>query len=369
MKKVYFNATILNDKPTGLGIYTINVLERLDKYKVLDTVIFNSLEEEIRYSYLVKNARTINIQNNNKFNAFYRNYLLNKFIKSVSSSNNLLLYSPTQHGVRYNKIHQIITIHDLTPVFYPSGRWHQYIYYKFILPRVIKNSDKIITISNNTKKDIIKYYNIDDDKIDVIYNGYNVPANIDKKESAKYIYNKYKLEDYLLMVGINYKYKNLHNVIKAYNQIEKYINNKLVIVGNYNNSYGKSLKKLTQKLNLNQNVVFLGYVNDNDLERLYQAAKMFIYPSLYEGFGLPLLEAMANRTLVLLSNSSSLPEILNDSRLFFNPNSIVSIKKCILKYLNEEINNYDLICKENLERFSWNKTSTMILNLVRDLIN
>lgn len=360
MKKVYFNATILNNKPTGLGIYTINILKRLDEYKILDMVIFNNIEEERRYSYLVKNAKTINIQNNNKFNAFYRNYLLNKYIKSINNSYNILLYSPTQHGVKYNKIHQIITIHDLTPLFYPGGRWHQYIYYKFVLPKIIKSSDEIITISSNTKKDIIKYYNVNVEKIDVVYNGYNVPKVINKEKSTQYIYNKYKLKDYLLMVGINYKYKNLHSVIKAYSQIRKDINNKLVIVGNYNNSYGKELIKLAKKLNISQDVIFLGYVDDSNLEKLYQAAKIFIYPSLYEGFGLPPLEAMANKTLVLSSNSSSLPEVINNERLLFNPNDLLDIKRCILKYLNKRMDNYQLICKRNLERFSWYNTANQI---------
>ncbi|MBV4421609.1 glycosyltransferase family 4 protein [Clostridium tyrobutyricum] len=367
MKKVYFNATILNNKPTGLGVYTINILKRLDKYEILDTVIFNNIKEERRYSYLVKNAKTTNIQNNNKFNAFYRSYLLNKFIKSINNPSDIILYSPTQHGVKYKEVHQIITIHDLIPIFYPSGRWHQYIYYKFILPNIIKNSDKIITISNNTRKDIIKYYKIDVKKIDVIYNGYNAPKVVDKEKSIKYIYDKYKLKDYLLMVGINYKYKNLHNVIKAYAQIRKDIDNKLAIVGNYNNSYGKELKTLVEKLNLSESIIFLGYVNDDDLEKLYQAAKIFIYPSLYEGFGLPPLEAMANGTLVLCSNSSSLPEVIGKGGIMFNPNSIEYIKQKVLSAYNYDINTINLyknFAYENILRFNWDHTVKKIYNLL-----
>lgn len=273
-----------------------------------------------------------------------------------------MLYSPTQHGINYNKIHQIITIHDLIPLFYPSGRWHQYMYYRFILPKVIKNSDKIITISNNTKKDIIRYYNVDVNKINVIYNGCNKPKLIDKEKSIKYIYNKYKIKDYLLMVGINYKYKNLHSVIEAYSNIIRRVNNKLVIVGNCNNSYGKKLIKLVKKLRLNKDVIFLGYVNDYDLEKLYQAAKIFIYPSLYEGFGLPILEASANDTMVITSQYSSIPEIGQGISIMINTNNLTEIQNSLLYWINNTEKFF--IDKKKLKKFNWNLTVKKIYEIM-----
>lgn len=349
MKNIIFNGMILDEKPTGLGVFTKNVLDNIDKRKIKTIISHKNL------NYSVDNT-IVNIESKSKFKRiFLRNYKFNKAINNLREEDDII-FSPTQHGIIRKKLNQIITIHDMIPLFYPQGRIHQYIYYKYILPKVIKNCKKIITVSNYTKKDLVKYYEVPSEKIEVVYNGYNRPKFVDIDRSRELVKNQFDIDNYILMVGINYKYKNLHSVIKAYSDIET--KSKLVIVGNYNVKYGDYLKKVVREYKLDEKVIFLGYVSDEEKEMLYQASKFFVFPSLYEGFGLPVLEAMANKTPVLLSNSSSLPEVGGEAAVYFDSNNMEDIKRSLEYMLNlDESKRIDLIDKglKNIARFSWEK--------------
>lgn len=371
MRNIYFNAMILNNKPTGLGVYCRNVLSRLTNTDI-DYVVYN-LNLDINKILKDENINKIEINYNSKnklISVLLRNYKFNSLINKKSKAEKLKVYSPTQHGAKNKNISQVITIHDLLPLIYPSGRYHQYFYYRYILPKVIKKSEKVITISQNTKKDIIKYYGTDPNKVVVIHNGYDKPELVDKEYSIEYIGNKYKIRDYLLMVGIHYRYKNLHSVIIAYSKIRVSINKKLVIVGNYNLKYGFELKKLVDKLNLNDYVIFTGYIDEADKHFMYQAANLFIYPSLYEGFGLPILEAMANGTPVICSNTSSLPEIVDDAAVLFNPNDVDDIKNKIIAFCNDDNKLKQIYVDkgfENIKKYSWENTVSRIIKVINEL--
>ncbi|ERI94316.1 glycosyltransferase, group 1 family protein [Clostridiales bacterium oral taxon 876 str. F0540] len=371
MRNIYFNGMILNNNPTGLGVYTENILDRLlEKYHVNYLVVHNKeyVKDNIKN---IDKTKMIDLEyKDSKISFLFRNYKFRKFVKENVDIKNDIVYSPTQHGLNIKGLKQIITIHDLMPLLYPKGRVHQYYYYKYILPKVIKHVNYIITVSENTKEDIIKYYNVDPNIIHVIYNGVDKPGNIGVDESKAYIFNKYKLQNYLLMVGINYKYKNLHRVIEAYNKIKNTIDTKLVIVGNYKVAYGRELIKLTQELNLENNVLFLGYVSREEKEMLYKAANMFIYPSLYEGFGIPVLEAMSNGVPVACSNSSSLPEVAKDAAVMFDPNSIDEIEKSIKEvfYLDKSSRNKIIeLGFNNVKKFSWDTAAKSVFNVISKL--
>ncbi|MBU3133161.1 glycosyltransferase family 4 protein [Clostridium gasigenes] len=369
-RKVVFNATILNNRLTGLGVYCKNVLSRI-KDENIDNILYTNIYENIK-----KNSDKdviLDIKSKNKFKSIIlRSYRLKNWIK-INSKEDILHYSPTQHGVNVKGIKQIITIHDLMPLYFPKGRIHQYIYYKYILKRVINKSNLIITVSNNTKKDILKEYKIKEDKIKVIYNGFDkIMEPIDKNYSRKYIRNKYNVENYILMVGIHYNYKNLHRVIEAYDNNKDKLKYPIVIVGGFDCKYGHELKKLVSDKNLQDRVRFLGFVSDEDKNKLYQAAKLFIYPSLYEGFGLPVLEAMENKTVVACSNTSSLPEVVGEAAYTFDPEDLGEISEALLKMTSlkdQEYEEYMDSCKKQLEKFSWDKCAIEIENTIKEVKN
>lgn len=371
MKKIIFNAMILDNKPTGLGVYTKNILERIGSKESITKIICKNKELIKKQIPAIDEEKLIEISyGDSKIKSFYRNLFTNNYVNKNFNDKGFLIYSSTQHGVNNSRVKQIVTVHDVIALFNHKGRYIQYLYYKFIFPIVLKKVDLIITISNSTKNDLIKFYKIMPEKIKVIYNGFDKPQKIDKKYSLNYMKDKYSLENYILMVGINYEYKNLHTVIEIYSKIFDEVKSPLVIVGNCNNRYGKYLIELVHSLNLESHIKFLGYVTEEERQYIYQAASMFVYPTLYEGFGLPPLESMANGTPVICSNTSSLPEVVGNAAILFNPNDKQDIEKCIKKmHYMEEKEKLEYIERgyENIKKFSWDKTARDILSVLENI--
>lgn len=231
----------------------------------------------------------------------------------------------------------IVTIHDLILTKFKTIRattLHPFFYelknlaYRTIIKRALKKSKKILTVSEFTKNDIIEQFKIRPDKIEVIYEGV---ANLAKGRDSLFVAkldNNEVLRDYdinypfLLYVGNAYPHKNLDFLITSFSKVYKKNNNlRLVLVGKEDYFY-RNLKQLVEKEfpNIQDNpIIFSGYVPDDKLEIFYKKALVYVFPSLYEGFGLPPLEAMAKGCPVLSSDVSSMPEILAEAALYFNP--------------------------------------------------
>lgn len=366
MRKVIFNATSLNDKPNGLSLYCKNILERINPELLEEVVITSRYEGLKEQNYCVEK---VDIESKNKLvSVFKRNFNYGRYIKKKENREEVLIYSPTQHGLNIKGISQILTIHDLIPLYYPKGRIHQYLYYRFILPRAIKNSKKVITVSNNTKKDIVDFYKVEEDKVEVIYNGFDEGSAIDIEKSSQEIYNHFNIKNYILMVGINYHYKNLHSVIDAFSNIKDKTDLNLVVAGNADNGYGKELINKVEELGLGNRVFFIGYIPDELKNSLYQAAEMFVYPSLYEGFGLPILEAMSNGVPVICSNTSSLPEVGGDAAIYIDSTDIHQIEKSIIRVLEMSADERKILIYKGFERckeFSWDKCAENVETILK----
>jgi len=267
-----------------------------------------------------------------------------------------------------NKKNTIYTIHDLTPFVYPSlfpigikGKiaWN-------INKARIKNIGGIITDSYNSKKDIEKLINLESGKIKVVYLAADERfKKINDKKSLIKVKKKYNLpSEFVLYVGDVTQNKNLPNLIKAILKTEF----TLICVGkalvdtnaDLSNSWNKDLKEVRtlQEKNPNQ-IKFLGFVPDDELVVLYNLATIFTFPSLYEGFGLPVLEAMQSGLPVVASDKGSLKEIINDSALIIDPNSIENIAEGIKKLMRNKKLRETFIKKgfEQAKKFSWQKTS------------
>ncbi|MFA5643999.1 MAG: glycosyltransferase family 1 protein [Patescibacteria group bacterium] len=267
----------------------------------------------------------------------------------------------------------VITIHDLILTKFKTIRattLHPFIYqlknlaYRIIIRKGLQSARKIITVSNFTKDDIIEQFKIKPEKIEVIYEGV---ANLAKGRDSLFVSkldNREVLVDYninnkfLLYVGNAYPHKNLDFLLDCFLDIYKKDNSlRLVLVGREDYFY-KNLKDLSNKIfsNFKDNpVIFAGYVPDEKLEIFYQKALVYVFPSLYEGFGLPPLEAMAKGCPVLSSNESSMPEILGESALYFDPRD----KQDFLDKFNLIISDVDLrskmikMGKEHQKKYNW----------------
>jgi glycosyltransferase involved in cell wall biosynthesis len=239
-----------------------------------------------------------------------------------------LLYSPIAEGILFPRIPQIITVHDLLPFHYPSllPRWVPY--YEYFLPAIIKGSTAVVCISEFTRQEVLERYpSIPEEKLKVIHGGVDLERF--HPCSPGVIKEHYELKDYLLCVGEVRPYKNMENVFRA---LELWPDGpQLAISGKIFGAHKAKLENLARSLNIENRVTWLGYVPDDLLPNLYSEAAAFIFPSLYEGFGLPILEAMACGCPTLSSNMASLPEIGGKAAHFFDPMEIGDMAEAIRK--------------------------------------
>lgn len=281
----------------------------------------------------------------------------------------------------------VVTVHDLGAEYLPAmHQLKQRLYLNFMTHQQLKSATQLIAVSQATKKDLIKKVGLAAKNISVIHEGFDpgLFKPIKGRELIDTLW-KYQLHPrrYFLFVGTIQPRKNLERLIKAYAEFLKKKDNlsstvnlqrstihhpppivKLIIVGS-NGWQSEEIYQLPQKLGIEKHVRFLGFVPDERLPALYSGALGFLYPSLFEGFGLPILEAFACHCPVLTSNLSSMPEVAGEAALLVNPYSVEEICQGMNKILNEELRE-ELMEKEQhqLEKFSWEKCARETLQVL-----
>jgi len=310
---------------------------------------------------------------NKKFNLFYENLfkqnipIIKGFTRGIiweqielplfAKRKKAIILNPGNSGpVFYDK--NITVIHDLLWLKYPKSYSKMFLkWYSFMIPKLVKNSLRIITVSQTSKRDIVKYFNILEDKVSVVYPGVDTnlfkPLNLER-------------ENFILWIGSAKFYKNIYGLINAYRILlfDYKIPYKLFIVG-----FDLSKIKLKVEEELKENINFIENVNDEVLLNLYNHASVFVFPSFYEGFGLPPLEAMACGCPVIVSKAGSLPEVCGDAAIYCNPYDPQDIARLIYEVItSKELRNF--LVKKGLERvklFSWDKTAKEIINIIEEL--
>jgi len=242
-------------------------------------------------------------------------------------------------------------------------------YRKIIVPKAIKNVSSVITISNFSKKDIMEHIPlIKEDSISVIYLAAdNSFRGVNKNEAITKLKEKFGINgSYMLAFGGIDPRKNTELIINMFieSKGKEQINEKLVIVGIPNWKQTK-FYNVVQKSECRDNIIFTNFVSEEDLVLLYNSASVFLYPSLYEGFGIPPLEAMACGVPVITSNTTSIPEVVGNAALLINPRDGEDIKKALLSLLNDEMLRKDLIKRglEQVKKFSWGKMAEETLEV------
>ncbi|MEM4301926.1 MAG: glycosyltransferase family 1 protein, partial [Candidatus Caldarchaeum sp.] len=249
---------------------------------------------------------------------------MDRFFRDVS------LFHATEHLLpRFSRIRTVFTLHDLIFLFHPEthkplNRW----FLTLLMPRFLRAADAVIAVSECTKRDAVRAYGIPEEKITVIYEGVSPRFRPANPEAVQAVRAKYGLpEHFILYVGTIEPRKNLVALLEAYAAILTRNTQhaiRLVVVGKKGWLYEGFFRRL-RELDLEERVHFTGYVPDEDLPALYSAADLFVFPSLYEGFGLPVLEAMACGVPVVCSNTSSLPEVAGDAALLVNPTDVQAL--------------------------------------------
>jgi glycosyltransferase involved in cell wall biosynthesis len=234
--------------------------------------------------------------------------------------------------------------------------------------KYLKNTQKIIAISEHTKRDLIDLLNIEEDKIEVIYLGFNQETfkNRDKMESRKKL-NLPQDKKIILHVGSEEPRKNVDGLIKAFSKLQNKINNTLLVrVGEKTDE----IENLINDLNVRKKIIRNEKISEEKLSLYYNAADLFVFPSFYEGFGFPPLEAMASGTPVISSNKTSLPEVIGDAGIMIDPNNINELASKMYEVLINKKLREDMIKKglKRAELFSWKECAKKTLKVYNEVL-
>jgi len=335
---------------SGIGTYIKNIVPLVINQMSADNfILFHDSP----------NPRTFFNQNNVEFvkikSPIYSISEQIEFLK-FNNMNIDLFWSPHYNIPVFLKTKLIVTVHDIFHLVDKDSSVLKRIYSRILFNIIKNNASKILTVSNFTKKQIIDYLNVDESSIKVVYNG--VSSSFRSKKNI----NK---EKYLLYVGNIKKHKNINFLINVFNNLnEKDL--KLYIVGNYSKLKYPD-KDVINAINNSDNIVLKDEVDAELLVEYYSNAELFIFPSLYEGFGLPPLEAMACGCPVLASNQASIPEVCSDGAEYFNPYDESDLLFKIKELLND-VNKREKMIKNgynNIKQFSWIDKSHKIVDLFK----
>ncbi len=269
------------------------------------------------------------------------------------------------------KTPHIVMIHDLTFEFFPhffsakQRLWHLGSSPK----KTCQTAKKIIVPSENTKRDLVDHYQLDPNKINVIYHGYSTLFDGEKNTSEKeQVQKKYDLpERFILFLGTIEPRKNILALIEGFETAARRLDPAihLVIAGSPGWKNKPVFKRIAQSP-FKERITHIGYIDTEDKPGLYQAAEIFAYPSYYEGFGFPIIEAMASGTPVITSNRSSLPEIAGSAAYFINPNKPHTIAEGLCRIVNDQELKNRLITDgyEQVKKFTWMKAAEAWLKML-----
>jgi glycosyltransferase involved in cell wall biosynthesis len=284
-----------------------------------------------------------------------------------------VVHVPHHEAPFLNPSRLVVTVHDCVHLLFPQEDSSKFQNYRRFLrmKRVVERAKHVLAVSNSTKEDLINILEVPESKISVVYNALDERFAFDHTtEERKHVLERYQLKDpFVLYSGKIRPHKNLHRLIEAFAVLkselaedERYKNLKLIIIGDELSKH-QYLRLTVVRSGVQQDVRFFGFVPYPILRVFYQSAALFAFPSLYEGFGLPPLEAMANRTPVIASNTSSLPEVLEDAAVLINPENVFDIARGMKLMLFDDQLRQKLVKKgiEQVAKFSWKLAAQKVM--------
>lgn len=354
---------------SGVEIYTVNVLEQLltRDHDNTYTLFYNGFQQK-RFEYL------------HFINAKYKqtrfpNRILNIAMKLTGRPHLERLIGPCDVLFMPNwnmcsvdpKTKVVLTVHDLSPLLMPemyhakARAWHSFINIK----KLVHRADAIIAVSNHTKAALIEILKVPEHRITVAHLGVDQESYSPyiEDDSLRAVRNQYGLPgDFLLFVGTIEPRKNLYNIIEAFDSLKS--DTHLVIAGKWGWKY-KQVYNRIQASPKRRLIKVIGYIPESDKPHLMKLASAFIWPSLYEGFGLPVLEAMSVGTPVLTSQVTSIPEVTGDSALLVNPYNVKDIAEGMEIVLTNQLlrERYRVLGIEQARKFAWDKTATALADI------
>lgn len=359
----------------GIGRYSLNLIRALAKIDheneyiifrncIFDETIVNSPNfREARIGFPALSLRT----------SFYLGRLVKK--ENVDIFHSLFFIAPLW-GIN----NLIVTVHDLMALNFTgffSGRnfiasKYAYLFHKYMIPGTVSRSKKLIAVSNNTKVDLEQTFNLNSDRVSVIHEAADPTFHkIEDAETLEAYKRKAQLpEDFILYVGNTKPYKNVHTLLEAFKLLKTTLDTdcSLIMAGKRDRFYTATLQTINE-LDLLPHVKFFDNFTEKELPLLYNLAKVFVFPSYYEGFGLPPLEAISCGTPVIASNSASLPEVVGESAILVEPNDVNGFTEAMKNVLTDESLRKQMSQKgiEQSKKFSWEKAAKETLDVYKSI--
>jgi glycosyltransferase involved in cell wall biosynthesis len=364
---------LLSGKLEGIGYFSQELLKRITvNNKDVDFVFFFDRKYDKDFVFS-SNVKPVVIPFPARLPILWKIYfhiLLPLYCKMYHID---VFFSPENYIPNLKSIPIISTVHDLNffhDTNYIGDTSHNKYFLKYF-PKYIKRSDKIITVSQFSKQDIISCYHTDEKKIEVIYNAANplyFPQTLEQNNITKQKYTKGK--DYFYFVGSIHKRKNLTNLFKAFDLFKENTKSdvSLVIIGNKKWWKGE-IEDTYNLMKYKESVVFTGRLEAEDVCKVSSASLGLVFVSLFEGFGIPIVEAFSCHTPVITSNVTSMPEVAKDAALIVNPNNVNQISEAMFSLYTDKKLREDLINKgiERNKEFSWDKSADKLWKIIKSL--
>ncbi|MEA1937158.1 MAG: glycosyltransferase family 1 protein [Patescibacteria group bacterium] len=409
-KTIAIDARMYGATQTGIGNYIYHLMKYLFEIDKKNNYLVFLLPEEYD-KFELPNERVKKVKVTAKWYGWKEQIIFP--LKILKHKINLIHFPHFNSPILYHwiapflKIKTITTIHDLTPYYFPGHKMNSWLRrksFKLVFSTAVKKSSRVIAVSEYTKKDMIKIFLAgascivetdcdpslqykNQNKIQVIYEGvdeqFQIIKSYDKINAETQLAvetrliaslrKKYKItKPFIFYTGVWRNHKNLVGLIKAFDLIvNKYKINYQLVLGGKEDAYYPEVRQTWEKLNLGNQIIRMGFIDQKELPLLYNAADAFVIPSFREGFGLIGLEAMACGTPVVSSGRTSLPEILGEAAIYFNPDNYEEMAEKIAQVIQDENLKNNLIQKglQQVEKYNWKKMAEETLEIYEEVMD
>lgn len=356
---------LLNSKLEGIGRFTHELMSRIVRnHPEHEFVFFFDRPFDTQFVY-ADNVKPVVLKPQARHPFLYYLFTEIAIPQALKKYKCDVYFSPDGLGSLRTKVPTIIAFHDLAFLHYPSfigklDKWH---YHKYF-PQFAAKAKQLVAVSEFTKADLVKQYHIEASKIDVVYNGvssYYQPISFDEKQQIKAKYTDGC--EYFLFVSAIHPRKNVLNLLKAFVKFKRFQNTKmkLVMVGRMAWQTNE-IEEAKALMPYKDDVIWTGFLQIEELAKVTAAAYALVYPSLFEGFGIPIADAMACNVPVITSNTSSMPEVGGDAALYANPTDVEDIAGQLgIMYKDERLRNQLIrACASQVAKFNWDTSAEVL---------
>jgi len=355
---------------TGIGNYIRHLLKYIFELDKENNYVIFLLSEEYD-NFKIPNKRIKKVKVSAKWYG-WKEQILFPF-ELYKEKLDLMHFTHFNSPVLYFK-KSIITIHDITPYFFPGHKMKSLlrkIGFRAVFFSSVKKAKKIIAVSKSTRDDIVNHFKINKDKIEVIYEGVDGQFKVcDEIPPAPFLKGGVT-KPFIFYTGVWRNHKNLVGLVKAFGVLKnKYKLDYQLVLGGKEDPYYPEVRETWEKLGLGKEIIRAGFIDQKELPLLYGAAEIFVIPSFYEGFGLIGLEAMACGTPVVSSNKTSLPEVLGDAAIYFNPNDPEEMAEKMKLVLTDKKLYNELREKgfKQIRKYSWEKMGKKTMEIYDNIL-